>query len=241
MSPNPDLLLRDPGIDHERALAETGQRYLIGIDEVGRGAVAGPVCVGAVAVDLHALTLLEGVRDSKLLTPAQRETLVPAIRSWGTACAVGEASPDEIDAFGITTALRLAGRRAIAELELPDPAGTVSDSCSILLDGSHDWLSDPAADLFTVDAGTLTGMPGLPPYPVRTLIKGDRSVLTIAAASVLAKVYRDGIMVGLHDEHPQYEWVRNMGYKTAAHSRAIAAHGLCRYHRRSWRIQGVQP
>ena len=124
---------RVPTLRHERALLRSGHLLVAGMDEVGRGALAGPVTVGVVVVHAGVRTAPSGVRDSKLLTPAARQALVPRIRRWAPAYAVGHAEPGEIDRYGIIAALRLAGRRALAQL--PDLPGCV------LLDGSHDWLT----------------------------------------------------------------------------------------------------
>ncbi len=121
------------------------------MDEVGRGALAGPVSVGVVVIDAATPTAPAGVRDSKLLTPTARQTLVPRIQAWALAFAVGHAQPAEIDLLGIVPALRLAGRRALAAL-------AVSPGC-VLLDGSHDWLSDPVRS-GRVAAPQVEGVPG---------------------------------------------------------------------------------
>src|SRR5512140_2192453 len=116
-----------PTLRHERALLREGHLLVAGMDEVGRGALAGPVSVGVVVVDASVRTAPAGVRDSKLLTPAAREALVPRLRRWAVTWAVGHAEPDEIDRHGIIGALRLAARRALATL--PDVP-----TC-VLLDG----------------------------------------------------------------------------------------------------------
>ncbi|RNI24458.1 ribonuclease HII [Flexivirga caeni] len=191
------------------------------MDEVGRGALAGPVSVGVVVIDEHTRTVPHGVKDSKLLSPAARERMVPAVRRWATDCAVGHASAAEIDAVGIMAALRLAGTRALAALRvIPD---------LIVLDGNHDWLTDPERD-------GLLGLIGEGPRtpPVTTLIKADMKCSSVAAASVLAKVERDGMLVAFHDDFPHYNWAGNKGYSAPDHLAAIKAHGPCELHRRSW-------
>ncbi len=192
---------------------------LISLDEVGRGAIAGPVAVGAVWVD-EATLPLEGVRDSKLLSPARRESLAGALREQ-LVCAVGSAEAREVDEHGIVTALRLAGMRALEQL--PEPAG-------ILLDGSHDWLSSPhQGDLLSA---AVEG----PGAVVKTLVKADMACWGVAAASILAKVWRDEKMRQLAVQDPRYGFEQHKGYGTAAHSQAIRAHGLTPAHRRSWAI-----
>lgn len=208
-----------PDLRHERALLRAGARVVAGMDEVGRGALAGPVSVGAVAVDLTTRTCPQGVADSKLLTPTARERLLPALRRWGLARAVGHASPEEIDAVGILGALRLAGRRALAALGVPVDL--------VLLDGSHDWLTPPD-DLFTVDEPWTVA--------VRTRVKADQRCASVAAASVLAKCERDALMTGLAAEHPAYGWAENKGYAAPEHVAALRRWGPSEVHRRSWRL-----
>jgi ribonuclease HII len=215
-----------PSLRVERALQREGYAVLVGMDEVGRGALAGPVTVGVCAIDASCRTAPQGVRDSKLLTPAARERLVPRIRRWSLAHAVGHASPAEIDAIGIMAALRLAGERALAQLELaPD---------LVLLDGNHDWLTDPARE-------GLLGLvaEGPPCPPVRTMVKADLRCSSVAAASVLAKVTRDALLVERAADHPAYGWEHNKGYAAPEHQDALRAHGPSPYHRRSWRLAGT--
>src|SRR5450755_4616226 len=131
------LRTKVPTLREERRLLREGHLLVAGMDEVGRGALAGPVSVGVVVIDARVRAAPAGVRDSKLLTPSAREALVPKLRRWAVAYAVGHAEPAEIDQYGIIAALRLAGRRALASL--PQLPGCV------LLDGSHDWLSPPRA------------------------------------------------------------------------------------------------
>lgn len=222
-----------PDLSVERALLAGGVRALAAVDEVGRGAIAGPVTVGAVVVTAAAADQPAGLRDSKLLTPAARTRLVEPIRAWVACWAVGHAEPAEIDACGIMGALRLAALRALAGLAAPVDA--------VLLDGNVNYLAAgpgrlpmPVAGL-PVDARPAV-IPGGFPGPVTTRVKGDRDCASVAAASVLAKVTRDALMDGLHPEFPQYEWVRNKGYGTAAHAAAIRQHGMCEHHRRSWNL-----
>jgi len=192
------------------------------MDEVGRGALAGPVSVGVVVIDETCRSAPAGVKDSKLLTPAARERMVPALRRWARAWAVGHAAPEEIDAVGIIAALRLAGRRALAALDVvPD---------LVILDGNHDWLTDPTTEGLL---GLLTAGPTTP--PVQTVIKADMTCSSVAAASVLAKVERDGILIGHHERFPQYGWAGNKGYSAPEHLAALAELGPCELHRRSWR------
>ena len=229
MPPRPDLR-------HERALLRAGARVVVGMDEVGRGALAGPVTVGAVAVDLRTRACPQGVADSKLLTPVARERLLPALGRWGTARAVGHARPDEIDALGIVAALRLAGRRALAQLTVrPDV---------VLLDGSHDWLSAPRQPELDLTGAAASGAviardasgDDLDDVAVRLRVKADRVCASVAAASVLAKCARDALMVALAAEHPAYGWAENKGYGAPEHLDALRTLGPTSLHRCSWRL-----
>ncbi|WP_256838655.1 ribonuclease HII [Ornithinimicrobium faecis] len=216
-----------PSLRLERALLREGHSVLVGMDEVGRGALAGPVSVGVVAIDATIRSAPQGVKDSKLLSQQVRERLAPRIRAWALDWGVGHAWPEEIDAIGIMSALRLAGQRALAQLEVsPD---------LVVLDGNHDWLTDPARDGLLALAD-----PAAPPQvPVRTLIKADLTCSSVAAASVLAKVTRDDHMIAIAPEHPAYSWQLNKGYAAPEHQEALRTLGPCAHHRRSWNITGT--
>lgn len=205
-----------PTQDLERELLGS-HRFVAGMDEVGRGALAGPVSVGAVVVTAECGQAPVGLRDSKLLTPAAREALVEPVRAWARGWGVGHASPAEIDAHGIVGALCLAGHRALAQAGLPVEL--------VLLDGVHDWLT-PA---------TLLEVPG-PTPPVRTERKGDLRIASIAAASILAKTERDGLMARRHEDFPAYGWASNKGYAARAHIQALRELGPSAWHRRSWKL-----
>ena len=197
------------------------------MDEVGRGALAGPVSVGVVVIDETVRSAPIGVKDSKLLTERARTVLVPRIERWAVAHAVGHASADEIDEIGIMAALRLAGLRALGAL------GVVPDL--VILDGNHDWLTAPTEMglfAFAHESGPTTP-------PVTTMIKADLKCSSVAAASVLAKVERDQMMVALSSDHPAYGWGLNKGYSAPEHMDALARLGPCELHRRSWRLPGV--
>lgn len=211
-----------PTLRLEKRLLRSGHLLVCGCDEVGRGALAGPVTVGMVLVDATVRRPLAGVRDSKLLTPPARQALVPRIRRWARASAVGHASAAEVDRHGLMAALCLAGRRALAEL------GAVPDV--VLLDGNHDWLSTAVPD------GVGPAVPGV---PVVTAVRADRHCASVAAASVLAKTARDAIMTAMADDHPAYGWDDNKGYASPSHRRALAAVGPCAQHRRTWRLVPV--
>lgn len=219
---------KKPSLRVERQLQRSGHRLLAGMDEVGRGALAGPVSVGVVVIDESVRSAPVGVKDSKLLTERARTGLVPRIRRWAVAHSVGHAGPDEIDEVGIMAALRLAGIRAL------DGLGLVPDL--VILDGNHDWLTAPG------DVGLLAfaGESGPATPPVTTMVKADLKCSSVAAASVLAKVERDQLMVQLGAEHPAYGWELNKGYSAPEHMDALGRLGPCELHRRSWRLPGVQ-
>jgi len=204
----------EPSLAFERGLVTPG-RLVIGMDEVGRGAIAGPVAVGAVAADVWSLEPLPGVRDSKLLTQRRREALADGVRAWGTARAVGVASPEEVDREGIVVALGLAARRALVSLH---EAGIAILEATVLLDGSHDWLS-----------------PALSSRPrIVTRVKADRDCAVVATASVLAKLERDAFMAEADGLHPGYGWSGNKGYGSAGHFAAIGELGPSPLHRVTW-------
>ncbi|GAA6526476.1 ribonuclease HII [Intrasporangium sp. DVR] len=218
---------KKPSLRVERQLQRSGHRLLAGMDEVGRGALAGPVSVGVVVIDDTVRSAPTGVKDSKLLTERARKGLVPRIQRWATAHAVGHASSDEIDAMGIMAALRLAGLRALAAIDVvPD---------LVILDGNHDWLTAP----YDVGLLAFADPDGPRTPPVTTMIKADLKCSSVAAASVLAKVERDELMIGLGAEHPAYGWTLNKGYSAPEHIDALARLGPCELHRRSWRLPGV--
>lgn len=231
------MAVQVPTLRLERSLLRAGATHLACVDEVGRGALGGPVSVGVVVVTLTTRTAPRGVRDSKLLTPAVRAQLVPKVQRWATAYAVGHASAAEIDARGIVPALRLAGQRALAALPVrPDV---------VLLDGNHDYLTPPGPrpsddpTLFEMATGPADVMaPGAVPRVV-TAVKGDMRCAGVAAASILAKTERDALMTDLAVRHPGYGWEANKGYASPDHVAALGRLGACVEHRRSWSLPGV--
>ncbi|MFF0449279.1 ribonuclease HII [Streptomyces sp. NPDC004609] len=189
----------------ERSIrATTGAKIIAGVDEVGRGAWAGPVTVCAAITGLRRPPA--GLTDSKLLTQKRREELVVELEKWVTAYTLGHASPEEIDELGMTAALRLAASRALDALPVRPEA--------VILDGKHDYLGDP--------------------WRVRTVIKGDQSCVAVAAASVIAKVRRDAMMAELPARFADYAFAANAGYPSPVHKAALAELGPTPYHRLSW-------
>lgn len=220
----------------ERELLGAGHTLVAGMDEVGRGALAGPVSVGVAVVDATTGRMPAGLRDSKLLRPEVRQKLQAPIRRWCVGGAVGHALPAEIDRFGIIAALRLAGTRALTALRGTGVAPEV-----VILDGSHDWLTPPGPG-----PGLPTTAPGLfadhAPPAVRTQVKADLRCAVVAAASVLAKCERDAMMVVRHTDYPAFGWESNKGYSAPEHLAALREHGPCEEHRRSWALPtGEEP
>ncbi|GAA1610203.1 ribonuclease HII [Leucobacter chromiireducens] len=212
--PKPAKPSKDPTLDVEAAYFADGATLVIGLDEVGRGAIAGPVAVGAQVVVVGTAEFPEGLRDSKLLSEKRRDALAPLVREWGQG-AVGFASAEEIDSLGITAMLGAAARRALLALH---ELGVPVNDAVIILDGSHDWLSPVLKR----------------PLTVHTRVGADRACASVAAASVRAKVERDAVMRAAHEEHPEYGWDSNKGYGSKAHYAGLAAAGLTEMHRATW-------
>ncbi|WP_251449989.1 ribonuclease HII [Microbacterium sp. Marseille-Q6648] len=208
----------EPRLTLERRLLKE-HTLVIACDEVGRGALAGPVAVGAVAVDAprSRKRVPTGLRDSKLVPEHRRPEVAARAADWVAASAVGWASAREIDEIGIIRALGLATLHALADLRAH---GVAPEDGIVLLDGNYDYIT-PAG-------GT--------DLRVRPVIKADRDCASAAAASVIAKVARDCLMTGLHDEFPAYGWGRNKGYASPDHRAAIREHGISAHHRASWAI-----
>lgn len=204
---DPSSLPKFPDLSIEQSFWDKGLSRLGGIDEAGRGAWAGPVSAAVVILpsDRSIQKTLHGVRDSKQMTPIQRETWKTIIQHNCLAWGVGFASSDEIDEIGILPATRLAALRAFKNLSIsPDHLIT-------------DYLKLPDISL-----------------PQTPFIKGDRRSLSIAAASVLAKTSRDAIMRQLGIEYPSYGFAQHKGYGTRQHWEAVHTHGLCVVHRKSF-------
>lgn len=209
------MSVADPTFDVEASLHSAGSRFVIGCDEVGRGAIAGPVAVGMCVVDTAVGAFPTGLRDSKMLSEKRREALAPLSRAWAVFSAVGLASPVEVDQLGISAALGLAGKRALGILH--EAGVSILDSV-VLLDGHFDWLNPALASRVSVT----------------TRIKADRDCASVAAASVVAKVHRDHLMIEADAVTPGYGWTGNKGYGSAGHFAAIAELGATDFHRRSW-------
>lgn len=192
-----------PGLRHEKALWDAGVDNVAGMDEVGKGAWAGPLTVGAAIVPKD--RRIYKVRDSKLLTEDEREAMFDRIASWCVAWSVGHASHSECDELGMSAAQKLAARRALDGLGLPVER--------VLLDGKWDFVGGGRA---------------------KTIVRGERESLSIAAASILAKVVRDRMMRDLDEQYPAYWLGENKGYPCHRHRSALNIVGPSTVHRRSW-------
>jgi ribonuclease HII len=194
---------KSPSLDFERGLWDAGHDVVVGIDEVGRGAWAGPLTLGAAVIPRD--RRVYKIRDSKMLTEREREAMFERIAAWCTAWSVGHATYAECDELGMSEAQRLAARRAIAGL------GLVPDR--VLVDGNWDFVG-----------GGIT----------QRLVKGDARCLSIAAASILAKVTRDRMMRAEAEHHPYWDFEFNKGYPCPRHKAALQGLGPSAIHRRSW-------
>ncbi|MCA9973096.1 MAG: ribonuclease HII [Anaerolineales bacterium] len=199
-----------PDLALETAAAAThALQYVAGLDEAGRGALAGPVVAAAVILPLHdpdLATRLQGVDDSKKLTARQRERLFDVVQRHATSCGIGQAEAAVVDALGILPATRLAMQAALAQLA-PQPE-------YLLIDGRIRLRHVPIQQA--------------------AIVRGDGRSLSIAAASILAKVTRDRLMVAHDAEYPLYGFAQHKGYGTEFHRAMLAAHGPCPIHRRSF-------
>ena len=196
-----------PSLDEEQKLWRTRHVRVAGLDEAGRGALAGPVVAGAVILPVNSKQegLWAEVQDSKLLSPPRREELAARIQAQAAAWSLGEASAAEIDASGIAPATRLAMRRAVQALSPPPD--------HLLID----WVQLKSLNL-----------------PQQSFTKGDLRIVSIAAASILAKVHRDRLLCQLHEEFPAYGFHSHKGYAARSHLAAIEKCGPCPAHRRSF-------
>ena len=192
-------------LTYEREYFQKGFRLVAGVDEVGRGPLAGPVVAAAVILPLEEEKRILGINDSKKLSAKKREALSEQIKEVALAYAIEEVSEAVIDEINILQATRLAMKRAIERLSPPPDF--------VLTDGN-----------MTLDIS----------LPQESIVKGDSKVACIGAASILAKVYRDALMVKYANEFPWYGFERNAGYGTKEHIDAIKERGICRIHRRTF-------
>ena len=215
-----------PTLDFENNLFSRGAKLIAGMDEVGRGCLAGPVSVGVAVINIDCVNPPENLADSKLLTHEQREELLPLVKSWVIDSFVGHATNQEIDEIGLTRALRRAGRRALA--------GLTTKPDHLILDGKHNWLmpEKETQNMFEEEFndGELSA-----DLKIITQIKADMTCASVAAASIVAKTTRDQLMVKLSEEYPLYLWAENKGYAAPEHLEVIKQNGPTKYHRVSWK------
>jgi ribonuclease HII len=223
---------RGPTLSEERLLWRAGHTWVGGLDEVGRGAWAGPVSVGVAVLQpgVPSRTQPRWLRDSKQLSESRREEIFDEVASWCAAWAVGHAGPEECDRCGMVEALRRASARALAALDSPPEA--------LLVDGPRDLTARaaaPGADRRGVDRD-----PGAGPTVV-PVVRGDARCASVAAASILAKVVRDRMMRDEAAHFPPYDFDRNKGYPSPDHQTALRGYGLSAIHRRTWRYVASLP
>ena len=215
-----------PTLDFENNLFSRGAKLIAGIDEVGRGCLAGPVSVGVAVISSENINPPENLADSKLLTHEQREELLPLVKTWVKDFAVGHASNNEIDEIGLTRALRRAGRRALVQL--------VTKPDHLILDGKHNWLM-PEKETQNMFEQEFDDGPLSVDLKIITQVKADLTCASVAAASIVAKTTRDQMMSELSKEFPNYFWAENKGYAAPEHLEAIKSFGATKYHRVSWK------
>jgi len=197
----PSLKRQSPGLTVERDLWTSDATIVVGVDEVGRGAWAGPLSVGAAVVPRD--RRIYKIRDSKMLTEDEREAMFERIADWCVAWSVGHATHEECDEMGMSDAQRLAARRALDGLDVPID--------HVLVDGNWDFVGG-----------------------AKKIVRGDRTSLSIAAASILAKVTRDRMMREAAPQYPGYNFEANKGYPCPTHKANLQALGPSAIHRRSW-------
>jgi ribonuclease HII len=215
-----------PTLDFENNLFSRGAKLIAGMDEVGRGCLAGPVSVGVAVISSENINPPENLADSKLLTHEQREELLPLVKTWVKDFAVGHASNNEIDEIGLTRALRRAGRRALVQL--------VTKPDHLILDGKHNWLM-PEKETQNMFEQEFDDGPLSVDLKIITQVKADLTCASVAAASIVAKTTRDQMMSELSKEFPNYFWAENKGYAAPEHLEAIKSFGATKYHRVSWK------
>ncbi|NBT47164.1 MAG: ribonuclease HII [Actinobacteria bacterium] len=209
-----------PSLDFERTFLSRGVRYIIGMDEVGRGCIAGDVAVGAALIDLASpVNWPTNLKDSKLLSEKAREAIYPDVLEYVQDFAVGFGTVTEIEQKGIMSALTSAAVRALEKLMAkPETLAILRDSqVQIILDGNLDYLGAKSFG-----------------FPVVAKVKADQSCVSVAAASILAKVTRDRIMVDLHEQYPDFDLANNKGYASAKHRDSLRKLGASPVHRISW-------
>ena len=216
-------LRKKPTLDRESELLHAGARIVACVDEVGRGAIAGPVVLGVTLLTAPLFPMPAGIRDSKLLSSKARQRILPQIEDWALSTAVGSASAEEIDELGIMKAMGLAGQRALERI-------------SLLRIDAHNL--DPRDDVVLLD-GNINYLKGYTDLRVVTQTKADLTCAGVAAASIVAKCHRDSVMRELALAYPGYGFESNKGYASAQHIQALSDLGASAQHRRSWTLPGI--
>lgn len=215
--------MQKPTFIEEKKLWEIGYQYVIGMDEVGRGCFAGPIVAAGVIFDKNTSSqsgILQRVNDSKLLSPKLRKELAKEIKKYAFCYAITEVGVPIINKVGIGEANKIAFRKVIDKIikQLKEKQNTFTLCAAI--DGFH-----------------IKYLRGIGLKNQKAIIKGDQKSISIAAASIIAKVYRDNLMQSLHDEYPDYDFIKNMGYGTKSHRDAIKKCGLSKIHRKSFNLE----
>lgn len=204
-----------PNFREEKKLWDQGVKYIIGLDEVGRGAFAGPVCTAAVIFELETPEILDlGINDSKLLKPTTREKLAKIIKEKCLSFSITTSELDTINSHGIGKATELAFKKAVDEIA--KKLNILPKDFFVLIDGFESKE--------------------LSSFNQKGIIRGDSISISIAAASIIAKVYRDDLMTQLSSDHPEYNFAKHKGYGTKEHRDAIKKYGLSNLHRKSFNL-----
>lgn len=212
-------LVSRPSLKEEKRLWKKNFQYVVGLDEVGRGAFAGPIVAGAVVFSKNIIknkNLLSEINDSKLLTPLKREKNSKEIKKSAFICAISKINVRTINKLGIGKANQMVFRKVLKKIQKK----IGEKKLFVIVDGFH------------VRYLKKIGLKNQ-----KAIIHGDKKCVSIAAASIIAKVYRDKLMRKLHKFHPQYSFAKNKGYGTKEHQKALMEYGFCIIHRRSFRLE----
>ncbi len=222
--------MKYPNFNEERKLWRRGYKIVVGLDEVGRGPLAGPVVATAVCFKydrnrVSIETRFRGVKDSKQLTPKKREELYKILTAhpqikWG----IGRVGEKVIDRINILEATKLAIKRAVKNLEKKFQKG--------LLQKSSDRTNFATSSFLLIDGNFGINLN----LPLKSIIKADEKVFSVAAASILAKVTRDKMMINYHKKYPQYFFAQHKGYPTELHRKMLRKYGFCKIHRKSFKV-----
>jgi ribonuclease HII len=221
-----------PSLDLEKSFFTKGKKLIAGLDEVGRGCLAGPVSIGICLINPETSAPPSKLNDSKLLSPKVRNEMVPLLQTWASAYSVGHSTNNEIDSYGLSTALRLAAARAFNQLSIKPEL--------IIIDGKYNWLRPPSAAIVNQLPNQIKTELELLDQQIEHItviakVKADQSCACVSAASVLAKVERDELITQLSKNYQDYGWDKNKGYASPEHLAAINRLGATEHHRISWK------